>query len=95
MSLTVDEVRHVAMLSRLHLSDEEVRRYAQQLGAILEYVDQLKELNTDSIEPMITATASGNVFRKDEPRPGLERDAALAAAPQQDGEFFLVPKVIE
>ncbi len=95
MSLSPEEVRHVALLSRLHLSDAEVNAYTEQLGKILGYVEKLKELDTRNIEPMITATSSGNVFRADEPRPSLKREDALAAAPAHDGEYFRVPPVIE
>ena len=95
MALSEKEVRHVALLSRLQLSDEEVHAYTEQLGKILGYVEKLKELDTRDVEPMISATASGNVFRADEPRPSLKREDALASAPNHDGEYFRVPPVIE
>ena len=95
MALSVEEVRHVAMLSRLHLSDEDVRLYAEQMGAILDYMKQLDEVDTSKVEPMIGATASGNVFRVDEPRPSLAREDALFSAPHHDGEYFRVPPVID
>ena len=95
MALSEEEVRHVAWLSRLELTDDEVRLYARQLGKILEYVEMLKRVDTSDVEPMITATVEGNVFRPDQPRPGLPREEALQAAPEQDGEYFRVPRVIE
>ena len=95
MALSEDEVRHVATLSRLKLSDEEVRLYSEQLGKILEYFEQLKQADTSSIEPMITATVSGNVFRKDQTGASLPREDALRSAPLHDGGYFLVPPVIE
>ena len=95
MALSEPEVRHVALLSRLELTDDQVRLYAEQLGRVLEYVEKLKRLDTSQVEPMISASAPGNVFRADEARPSLPRDEALRAAPDHDGEYFRVPPVIE
>ena len=95
MSITREEVAKVAKLSRLALSEEELQTYTTQLGKILDHVGKLKALDTSNVEPMITATTSGNVFRPDTVRPGLAREDALDAAPDQDGEFFRVPPVIE
>lgn len=95
MALSEEEVRHIALLSRLQLTDEEVRLYAEQLTHILDYVQKLQALDTSGVEPMISASVSGSVFRADEPRPGLPREAALDGAPSHDGEYFRVPPVIE
>jgi aspartyl-tRNA(Asn)/glutamyl-tRNA(Gln) amidotransferase subunit C len=95
MSLTSQEVRHVALLSRLQLSEAEVAAYTEQLGKILGYINTLNQLDTTGVEPMITAAASGNVFREDKITPGLPREAVLGCAPDQDGEYFKVPAVIE
>jgi aspartyl-tRNA(Asn)/glutamyl-tRNA(Gln) amidotransferase subunit C len=89
------EVAKVAKLSRLALSEKELALYGDQLGRILEYFEKLKAVDTSNVEPMITATASGNVFREDVPRPGLSREDAFESAPDHDGEFFRVPPVIE
>ena len=82
------------MLGRLRLTPEELDKMTVQLGAIVGYIDQLAELNTDDIEPMAHAVELTNVFRADEERPSLPRADALANAPQQDGEFYLVPAVL-
>lgn len=95
MPLTEDEVRHVALLSRLELSDEEVELYAGQLGKVLDYVNKLNALDTTNVEPMITAAITGNVFREDEPQESIERSDALHSAPDHDDEYFRVPRVIE
>jgi len=95
MALTSDDVKKVAVLSRLALTEQEVQLYTGQLGKILTYVDKLSEPDTSKVEPMITAAASGNVFRPDVVVPGLSREDALANAPAQDDEFFRVPPVIE
>ncbi len=95
MAISRGDVEHAAQLARLELSAEEVERFTRQLDAILEYVDQLKELDTEKVEPRISAAAAGNVFRADEPRPGLGQDVTLSEAPSTDGEHFLVPPIIE
>ena len=95
MALSEQEVRHVALLSRLYLSDADVRASTEQLGKILSHVEKLKELDTGAIEPMITATVLGNVFRPDESKPSLNRTDVLRSAPDHDDEYFKVPAVIE
>ena len=95
MALTEGEIRHVALLSRLELTQDEVKLYSKQVGKVLEYVEKLNALDTSNVEPMVTAAAGGNVFREDTPRAGLQRSEALAAAPDSDDEFFRVPPVIE
>ena len=95
MAITLEDVAKVAKLSRLALTPAELEMYTGQLGKILTYVEKLNALDTSNVEPMITAVAGGNVFRPDVVKPGLKREDALAAAPEQDDEFFKVPPVIE
>jgi aspartyl-tRNA(Asn)/glutamyl-tRNA(Gln) amidotransferase subunit C len=95
MSISREDVAKVAKLSRLALSEQELQTYTEQLGKILHYVDKLNALDTSKVEPMITAAASGNVFRPDVVRPGLSREDALKSAPAHDDEYFRVPPVIE
>lgn len=95
MALAADQIRYVAALARLTLTDEEVTRFAGQLDQILAYVDTLKQLNTDDVPPTSHAVPMSNVFRRDEPVPSLPVDAALANAPQREGPFFKVPRVLE
>jgi aspartyl-tRNA(Asn)/glutamyl-tRNA(Gln) amidotransferase subunit C len=95
VSISKDDVKKVAVLSRLAVSENEAQVYSEQLGKILHYVHKLTELDTSKVEPMITAAASGNVFREDVPRPSLTREEALQSAPLHDDEFFRVPPVIE
>ncbi len=94
MSLTRADVEKVALLARLQLSPDELDRMTEQLSVIVGYVDQLAELDTLETEPMAHAVELKNVFRADEMRPSLDRAAALANAPHQDGEFYLVPAVL-
>ena len=91
--ITRDEVRHVAKLARLELLDEEERLMTEQMNNILDYMDKLNELDTFQVEPTTHAIQLQNVFRQDKVEPSLERDYALANAPQSDGSSFVVPKV--
>ena len=93
--LTEEEVRKVARLARLKCSEQEIRMFTAQLGAILEYVAQLEQVDTSAVEPLAHCLAIHNVFREDEPGVSLSNEEALANAPQRDGEFFALPKVLE
>lgn len=94
MKITPEEISHVADLARLHLSSEEVGAMAGQLGDILSYVAKLNELDTEGIVPMTHAISIVNAFREDEVKPSLDREKTLANGPQQDGEAFVVPRII-
>ncbi|MCA9055631.1 MAG: Asp-tRNA(Asn)/Glu-tRNA(Gln) amidotransferase subunit GatC [Planctomycetaceae bacterium] len=93
--LTPEDVRKVARLARLMLTDAEVETYTRQLGQVLGYVDRLSEVDTTGVEPMAHAIEMANVFRPDEPTGSLPRDAALASAPKTDGRYFLVPPILD
>jgi aspartyl-tRNA(Asn)/glutamyl-tRNA(Gln) amidotransferase subunit C len=95
MSLSPDEVRWVAHLARLELSDAELATMTRQLSAILDYVKQLQQVDTEGVEPLAHALEVHNVFRADEPAPSLPVDAALANAPDRRGDFYGVPAVLE
>jgi aspartyl-tRNA(Asn)/glutamyl-tRNA(Gln) amidotransferase subunit C len=82
MSLSLDDVRKVAKLARLEMSDADLARMQQQLSAILDYVDQLNALDTDGVEPLAHPLPVQNVFRPDEPAPSQLPDAALPDRPQ-------------
>lgn len=88
-------VRHIAMLGRLKPTDEEVRLFSEQLSAIVAYMDQLNEVDTTNVQPTAHALAVSNVFRADQPGASMTPDAALANAPQRDGHFFALPKVLD
>jgi aspartyl-tRNA(Asn)/glutamyl-tRNA(Gln) amidotransferase subunit C len=91
--VTVQTVEHVAQLARLSLSAEEKETFARQLQEILGYAESIQALDTASVEPMSHALAA-EVFREDVPRPSLDRDKVLAAAPDADSGLFRVPRVI-
>ncbi len=94
MALSREDVEKVALLSRLRLAPEELDKMTAQLAAIVGYVDQLAELDTEDIEPMAHAVELTNVFRPDNERPSLLQAEALGNAPHQDGQFYLVPAVL-
>ena len=94
MAISEDEVRKVAKLARLELSDEQVHRFAGQLGAMLDYVDRLKELDVEGVEPMAHAISLRNVFRPDEARESQGVEATLANSPASDPPYFKVPRVL-
>jgi aspartyl-tRNA(Asn)/glutamyl-tRNA(Gln) amidotransferase subunit C len=95
MSLSAEQVRWVAHLARLELSDAERETMTRQLGAILDYVNQLQQVNTDGVEPLAHPLPVQNVFRADEPSPSLSVEAALANAPDRRGDFYGVPAVLD
>ena len=95
MSLSADDVRKVASLARLELSPAELATMTEQLSAILNYFDQLKQVPTDGVEPLAHPLKVHNVFRADEPAPSLPVDLALANAPDRQGDFFGVPAVLD
>ncbi len=96
MSKTIDaeQVMRIGKLSRIALTDEQVELFGTQLEAILEYFDKLQQLDTENVEPMVHAVELTNVFSEDTPGESLSAEQALANAPQRDGDFFIVPKVI-
>ncbi|GIV82668.1 MAG: aspartyl/glutamyl-tRNA(Asn/Gln) amidotransferase subunit C [Anaerolineae bacterium] len=95
MHLTIDDVRHVADLARLHLTDEEVRLYAQQLSAILDYAERLQEVDTSDVPPTPYVLPLQNVMAEDAPQPSLPNEVALANAPDKANGFFRVRAVFE
>ncbi len=94
MSVSVDEVRRLARLARLRFSDEEEVRLASEMTTILDYMDLLREVDTTGVEPLHHVHDLENVFRADVPTPRITRDEALESAPDTDGTYFRVPKVI-
>ena len=94
MTITREEVRHVARLARLDLADDVLDTMAEQLDGILGYMETLNRVDTEGIVPTAHAVSLTTPLRKDERRPHLDRDTALANAPERDEENFLVPRVI-
>jgi aspartyl-tRNA(Asn)/glutamyl-tRNA(Gln) amidotransferase subunit C len=94
-TLTPEQVRKVANLARLQLSEADVSRFTQQLGQVLGYVEMLGELDTEGVAPLAHPLEIENVLREDVPIPSLPREAALSNAPKSDGRCFLVPQIID
>jgi aspartyl-tRNA(Asn)/glutamyl-tRNA(Gln) amidotransferase subunit C len=95
MKITRTEVEHVARLARLALKDDELDALTGQMDAILGYVEQLNELNTEGILPTAHAVPMENAFRADQVKPSIGVDKALQNAPDAGNGCFRVPKVIE
>jgi len=95
MHLTQEEVRHVAELAKLRLTEAEVRQYAAQLSAILDYAERIQEVDASSVPPTPYVLGLENVMRDDEPQPGLDNEAALSNAPDSANGFFRVRAVFE
>jgi len=93
--ITAEEVKKVSRLARLQLSEQEIQLFTQQLGTILDYVQQLQRLPTDAVPPTSHVLPLVNVLRADEMQPCLEAEQVSAMAPARKGRFVQVPKVIE
>jgi aspartyl-tRNA(Asn)/glutamyl-tRNA(Gln) amidotransferase subunit C len=91
MAITRDEVLHVARLARLALSEEEIERLTEQLGAILDAVGKVSELDLTDVPPTSHPLDLVNVWADDEPRPCLALDDVFANAPEREGDLFRVP----
>ncbi|ADI25395.1 MULTISPECIES: Asp-tRNA(Asn)/Glu-tRNA(Gln) amidotransferase subunit GatC [Geobacillus] len=93
--ISIDQVKHVADLARLAITDEEAEMFAKQLDAIITFAEQLNELDTENVPPTSHVLDMRNVMREDIPEPGLPREEVLKNAPdQQDGQFR-VPAILE
>ncbi|EFM11821.1 glutamyl-tRNA(Gln) amidotransferase, C subunit [Paenibacillus curdlanolyticus YK9] len=95
MSITTNDVDHVAKLARLSLTDEERATFTGQLNAILKYAEKLNELNTDDVEPTSHVLPLANVTRADEVRPSVPLETAMRNAPDEEDGQFKVPAVLE
>jgi aspartyl-tRNA(Asn)/glutamyl-tRNA(Gln) amidotransferase subunit C len=95
MKLSLEQVRQVANLARLSLTAEEEQRFAGQLSAILDAVEQLKSVDTERVEPTSHASLAESILREDVVLPCLEPEKALANAPERVGTSFAVPRIIE
>ena len=93
MTLTLEEVEHIASLARLRLTPDEKARYREQLSAILDHMARLKELDTSHIEPTATVLPLHTVLRPDAVRPSLPPEVSMANAPDAEGQMFRVPPV--
>ncbi|NEQ53851.1 MAG: Asp-tRNA(Asn)/Glu-tRNA(Gln) amidotransferase subunit GatC [Leptolyngbya sp. SIO3F4] len=92
--IDLEQVRKVALLARLELTEDEEQQFTEQLSGILDYVNQLNELNTDNIEPTTRAIELSNITRQDDLAPFEARESILDIAPDREDDFFKVPKIL-
>ena len=92
--ISLEQVRHVAKLARLALSEQQISKIAPQLESILEYVAKIERIDVSGVEPMAHVLPLKNVLREDVAEPGLTVEQVLQNAPDSDGAFFKVPKII-
>jgi aspartyl-tRNA(Asn)/glutamyl-tRNA(Gln) amidotransferase subunit C len=95
MRLSTDEVRHIALLARVGMTDEEVERMRDQLSNILGHFDSLQQLDTGAVEPTGHSVGVESVMREDRARESSTREDALANAPRREGDFVRVRAVLE
>ena len=95
MSVSNEQVRHIARLARIAMSDKELERLVPELNAIIGWVEQLGEVNTDGVEPLTAVIDQKLRLREDAVTEGDRRNDVLANAPEAEHGFFAVPKVIE
>jgi len=95
MPIGKDDVKHIAKLARLKLSGEEINYFTGQLSRIIDYIGQLKEVDTSSVEPITHVLSLKNVFREDITKASLKKEAVLRNAPAKEEGLFKVPRIIE
>jgi aspartyl-tRNA(Asn)/glutamyl-tRNA(Gln) amidotransferase subunit C len=95
MSLTPDEVRHIARLARLGLTDADVARFSGQLSQIIDYFEEMSQVDTEDVPPTAYTLELHNVMRADDPDPSSERDDVLSNAPMREDDFFRVRAILE
>jgi aspartyl-tRNA(Asn)/glutamyl-tRNA(Gln) amidotransferase subunit C len=91
--ISEEQVRHVANLARLGLTDDEIAKMGTQLDAILDSIEKIRELDLADVPPTANPLNLSNVLRPDEPRPGLSQEEALAPAPERVDDLFAVPRI--
>lgn len=94
MTIDREQVRKVAYLARLNITAQEEEEFTGQLNSILEYFEQLSELDTDNVQPTTRAIETSNITRPDKLEPFPNKDDLLQSAPEQDGDYFRVPKIM-
>ncbi len=95
MSVSKEEVKHIANLSRLILTDEELEKYTHDLSSIVDFANELSSIDVENVKPTAHILDIKNVFRKDVEQPSFDRDEILKNAPSKDAGCISVPKVVE
>ena len=94
-SITSDEIKKLAALSKLSIANDEMDKYSEQLSNIVDYVSQLENVDASDVEPLLNVLNQTNDSKPDEPQPSIIQNFALKNAPKISGEFFQVPEVIK
>jgi len=95
MSLDKDTVKHISKLARISLNDKKIDSLSKDLSSIIKFIERLNKLNTDNVKPLTSIIDASLKSRKDEIRDGKIRDQILKNSPENNDEFFVVPKVVE
>ena len=95
MSIDKDTVKHISKLARISLDDKKIDSLSKNLSSIIEFIERLKELNTDKVTPLTSIIETSLVSRRDEVNNEKIRDQILKNSPEKNDEFFVVPKVLE
>lgn len=95
MSIDKDTVKHISKLARISLNDKKVDSLSRDLSSIIKFIEKLNKLDTDDVEPLTSIIDASLKSRKDEIRDGKIRDQILKNSPENNDEFFVVPKVVE
>ena len=93
-NISSKEVKKIAKLAKLKLTNDEITLYSSQMSEIINYIAQLNEVDTSNIDPLSNVIDNNNVIREDKIKESLDKSVSLKNAPQSDGEFILVPKII-
>lgn len=95
MKIDREQLNKIAHLARLEFDEKDAEKMMKDMTAIVDWVEKLKEVDTDGVEPLTTMTYEVNVFREDEVKEHLDHERALLNAPKKDADYFRVPKVLE
>lgn len=94
MKINIKDIEYIANLARLELSEDEKKQQLEKMNTILDYMEIIKEVNTDGVEPMVHVIPINNVFRKDEVQETLDREQTVQNAPEEAQGMFRVPKIV-
>lgn len=93
--ISTDQVKHVANLARLAITEEEAELFSKQLDSIISFAEQLNEVDTENVKPTTHVLEMKNIMREDEPKKGLDNEEVLKNAPDQEDGYFRVPSILE
>jgi aspartyl-tRNA(Asn)/glutamyl-tRNA(Gln) amidotransferase subunit C len=95
MTIDLKTIKHISKLSRISVDDEKAKKLAGDMNSIFDFIEKLKELNTDNIEPLTSVAETTLKLRVDEVKSGNIRDQILKNSPEENEDFFVVPRVVE